>query len=228
MPIVLYDLAGGDGRRFSPYCWRVRLALAHKGLEVETRPVCFTEIAAIGPGQTTVPVIEADGRQMRESFDIALHLEETYPDRPSLFGGEGGVALSRFVEAWANGVLNPGLMPFVVADIHAIVADKDRGYFRESREKRFGGRTLEALQAGREERLDGFRKTLEPLRAVLRRQPFLGGAAPLYADYIVAGSLQWARVVSAFRILADDDLVADWFGRVLDLHGGLGRSQRAA
>ncbi|MGO8352360.1 hypothetical protein ACC790_38260, partial [Rhizobium johnstonii] len=31
------------------------------------------------------------------SFDIALYLEESYPERPSLFNGEGGKALSRMV-----------------------------------------------------------------------------------------------------------------------------------
>ena len=33
----LYDLVGEDPAcRFSPFCWRSRLALAHKGLDVET------------------------------------------------------------------------------------------------------------------------------------------------------------------------------------------------
>ena len=44
MPIVMYDLAGADpALRFSPYCWRMRMALAHKGLAVETVPWRFTE-----------------------------------------------------------------------------------------------------------------------------------------------------------------------------------------
>ena len=35
----LYELAGADeNRKFSPYCWRARMALAHKGLEVESCP----------------------------------------------------------------------------------------------------------------------------------------------------------------------------------------------
>jgi len=34
MTIVLHDLTGADDRRFSPNCWRTRMALAHKGLEV--------------------------------------------------------------------------------------------------------------------------------------------------------------------------------------------------
>jgi hypothetical protein len=37
--ITLYDLAGAEAeRRFSPFCWRTKMALAHKGLEVATGP----------------------------------------------------------------------------------------------------------------------------------------------------------------------------------------------
>ena len=51
MTLVLYDLVGRDDRRFSPHCWRTRMALAHKGLEHEARPTRFTEIQTIGNGQ---------------------------------------------------------------------------------------------------------------------------------------------------------------------------------
>ena len=59
MTIELYDLAGADDRiRFSPYCWRARMALAHKGLSVETVPVRFGEKEKIEfSGQKLVPVI---------------------------------------------------------------------------------------------------------------------------------------------------------------------------
>ena len=44
MTIQMYDLAGADPAvRFSPYCWRTRMALAHKGLAVESVPWRFTE-----------------------------------------------------------------------------------------------------------------------------------------------------------------------------------------
>ena len=56
---VLYDLAGAeDDRRFSPYCWRSKMALAHKGLEVKTVPWRFTDKEAIRfSGQGRVPVL---------------------------------------------------------------------------------------------------------------------------------------------------------------------------
>jgi len=50
MTITLYDLAGAEpDRRFSPFCWRTRLALAHKGLAVETVPWRFSEKALLRP-----------------------------------------------------------------------------------------------------------------------------------------------------------------------------------
>ena len=34
--LSLYELAGADRElRFSPHCWKTRMALAHKGLNVE-------------------------------------------------------------------------------------------------------------------------------------------------------------------------------------------------
>ncbi|HCI47115.1 MAG TPA: glutathione S-transferase, partial [Rhodospirillaceae bacterium] len=37
MTIKLYDLAGEDAAlRFSPFCWRTKMALKHKGLPFET------------------------------------------------------------------------------------------------------------------------------------------------------------------------------------------------
>ena len=229
MAIVLYDLCAGDSeRRFSPHCWKARMALAHKGLAFQTRATPFTKISEIGGGfSPTVPVIDDGGKLVRDSFDIALYLEEAYPDRPSLFAGEGGKAMSRFVESWAMTSVHPPLMGLIVKDIHDRLGDADQIYFRESREKRLG-RTLEAAQEGRENRLDAFRAALQPLRIMLGKQQFIGGETPLFADYIVFGPLQWARVISPFRLLAGDDLVADWFERCLDLHDGLGRAMPAA
>ena len=59
---------------------------------------------------------------------------------------------------------------------------------------------------------------------MLRAQPWLGGAAPSYADYILFGTLQWPRCISRFEMLAADDPVLAWQERALDLYGGLGRS----
>ncbi len=220
MSVILYDLAGADpARRFSPYSWRIRKALARKGLEVEARPWRFTEKDKIGfSGQGLVPVIVDGSRTVSDSWEIARYLEAAYPDRPSLFGG--AVTPIRFIAGWADKVLHPGIGRMIIADILAVLADKDRAYFRESREKRFG-MTLEAAQADRDQRLPAFRQSLEPVRVVLSGSPFLGGETPGYADYAVFGAFQWARCTSPFKLLADDDPIAAWQRRLRALFGGL-------
>jgi glutathione S-transferase len=224
--LTLYDLAAADGRRFSPNCWRTTMALAHMGLAWEFRPTLFTEIAAIpGGGQKTVPVLDDDGTVIGDSWTIAEHLEARYPERPSLFGGETGKRLAWFVQQWAIAQLHTPIFGMIVADIHDRLAPADQPYFRASREKRLGGRTLEAVQAERETALPAFRAALAPLRLTVESQAFLGGAAPSYADYVVLGPFQWARTMSPFRLLAEDDAVAAWLGRCLDLYDG--RARRA-
>ena len=73
MAITMHDLAGADpALRFSPYCWRARMALAHKGLAVETVPWRFTEKDAIAfSGQGRVPVIRDGERVVPDSWSIA-------------------------------------------------------------------------------------------------------------------------------------------------------------
>jgi glutathione S-transferase len=227
MTITLYDLAGAEAdRRFSPFCWRIRMALAHKELPAETIPWCFTEKKSLAPtGQGRVPVIVDNGRWLSESWVIATYLEDTYPERPSLFGGSAGRAVSRFVQGWTDTVIHPGLARFLALDVWQHVHEKDKAYFRTSREERFGT-TLEAFQSGRGERLPAFRQSLQPLRNMLEAQPFLGGDAPLYADYIAFGGFQWARCISPFKLLEPDDAVAGWRERMLDLFGGLARASK--
>jgi glutathione S-transferase len=221
---VLYDLAGADPNlRFSPYCWRIKMALAHKGLAVETVPWRFTDREAIAfSGQGRVPVLVDGERTVSDSWAIALYLEEAYPDRPSLFGAPAAMAVTRFLNAWADTVLQAAMIRLIVSDIADIIHEKDRAYFRQSREQRFG-MPLEQVTAGREDRLKDFRDLLLPLRHTLSAQPYLAGEEPAYADYIVFGSFQWARCVSSFELLASDDVVAAWRERMLDRFDGLAR-----
>lgn len=224
MSIVLYDLAAGGDRRMSPFCWRAKYALAHKGLAYEAVATRFTEIPKIcGGGQKTVPVIQDGVRTVADSWKIAEYLDEAYPDRPSLFGGPAGKALSLFVQNWTAATVHMGLFPMVVKDIHDHLDPVDRPYFRENREKRLG-KTLEEAQAGRDGKVEAFARSLLPLRLTLKEQPFLGGEKPLYADYIVFGAFQWVRGISPLKLLAADDPVQAWALRCRELYDGLGRS----
>ena len=90
MKIKLYELAGKDDRRFSPYCWRTRMALEHKGLEYETIPVRFTDKDAIAfSGQERVPVIRDGNNVISDSWEIAEYLESEYPTKAPLFSAGG-------------------------------------------------------------------------------------------------------------------------------------------
>ena len=220
----LYELCGADpARRFSPYTWRVRMALAAKGLVPETIPWRFTQKDVLAPfNADKVPLLVHGERAVKESWAIAEYLEDSFPDRPSLFGGTPGKELARFVNAWADAVVVPGMARMIMADIVKLLDPEDAAYFRASREARFGA-TLEQLAADRDAAVKGFRQTLHPMRMVVRSQPFLAGAAAMQADAIVFGCFQWARCTSPFRLLAADDPIEAWRQRMLDLHGGLAR-----
>lgn len=222
MTVTLFELCGTDpALRFSPYCWRSRFALAHKGLAVESHPWRFTETEQLAfADYDKVPVLVDGEKVVTDSWNIAVYLEATYPERAPLFAGAPGA--QRFYNSWADQVLLPALGRLVLADIPALLAPKDRAYFIRSREQRFG-MTLEQFTAGREERLPAFRELLRPLRHVLKNQPFLGGEAPDYGDYVIMGSLMWPRCVSPLVLLEPGDEVHLWRERMLDLFGGLAR-----
>jgi glutathione S-transferase len=212
----LYDLAAADPNlRFSPYCWRTKLALAHKGLPVETIPWRFTEKEEIAfSGQQQVPVLVDGKTVVYDSQSIAEYLETTYPEAPSLFGDAASRALTLFIKNWVEVTLHPAIVKIVMPDIFKIIHPKDQPYFRQSREARIGI-TIEALGAQRAEHLPALNALLAPLRQTLRAQKFLTGDTPLYADHIVFGALQWARKTSSTPLLEADGPISRWMAAIL-------------
>ena len=223
--LKLYELVGTDAARpFSPFCWRTRMALAHKGLSAETLPWRFTEKTAIAPhGSEKVPVLLHGDKPVVDSWVIANYLEDHFPERPSLFGGEGGRAMARMLNWWGDIAIVGGIFPLIIADIPKNLAEVDAAYFRKSREARFG-KPLEEIMANRDSAVSAFRKSLDIMRLTLKSQAFLGGEAPNYADYIVFGGFQWARVVSPFKLLEADDPVYAWREKLLDAFDGMART----
>ena len=70
-----------------PYCARVRLALAEKGIEYETVEVDLADrpqwLLELNAPHGRVPVLD-DGFTLPESEVIMAYLEERYPERPLL------------------------------------------------------------------------------------------------------------------------------------------------
>ena len=70
-----------------PYCARVRIALAEKGLDYETVEVDLADrpqwLLELNPPSGRVPVLD-DGFTLPESEVIMAYLDERYPERPLL------------------------------------------------------------------------------------------------------------------------------------------------
>ena len=225
--IEMWELVGENDRRYSNFSWRTRMALRHKQLEVQYRPVLLTDKASIGfSAGKTVPVIRDGDTVVRDSWAIAEYLEARYPDRPSLFGGDTGQALARFANHWVDRTLLAIAFPLLAGDALEIQCEEDRPYFGALVE-RLTGLAPAALKGHQGRHSAHLAKAVDPARATLKRQPFLSGAQPAYADYAVFSIYQWARIVSPLELLADDQPMRDWCERMLDLNGGFARDTPA-
>ena len=97
---------------FSTNVERVALALAHKGIEVESAVIDYSDRSPVieVSGQELVPVIVDGDEVVNDSLAILRHLEERYPD-PPLFGP--GAVLDIFME-WFDAVWK--VPPNAIAD----------------------------------------------------------------------------------------------------------------
>jgi len=224
--ITLYDLVFDKDLRPSPFCWRAKLALRHKGLAWRDEPCGFGEKQKIAFAQAqTYPVIHDGTKVVKDSWAIAQHLDAAYPDKPLM----PDPSYARFVNGWADTAVNVAIFPIIAGDLVERVRPQDRDYIVESRGKRIGTTDFAGFQArAREKGVDTFRAALEPARRVLREQPYLSGEAPAYPDYILLGSFLWPRTLSPIELLASDDPVHAWRERMLDQFDGYARKAPAA
>ena len=236
MGLIFHERVGLDGRRISPFSWRIRYALAHKGIVPQVIPTRFADLARIRDlsGQDLVPIIEDDGRVVHDSWAIACHLEDRFPDGASLFGGAAGRGAARLVNVWSDAVLNPAMRRLISSDFIWCIDPGDRAYFRRSREAHFG-MTLEQYCAHPDRALPDLLEACIPLERTLSEQPFLAGEAPAYVDYVVFSVFQWARIGSPRDALSDTakmdtatmgttktSAMGAWRARMVGLYGGLG------
>lgn len=219
MTIKLYELLGDSDRRYSQFSWRAKMALKHKGLEFEPLPLLLTDKETIAFADAKSVPVMVDGEIIKvDSWDIALYLDEAYPDKPSLLGGSIGEGVTRIINSWCDRAVNVALGPLIARDVLDAAHMQDRKYFRETMEKMYK-RTLEEVQDGREDRVINLYRTLDPIRTSFRKgQPFISGDEPAYADYVVFSQFQWARVTSPFQLLSEKDPVYAWRERMLDLY----------
>jgi glutathione S-transferase len=167
-------------------------------------------------------VIKDGETVVRDSWKIAEHLEDRYPNNPSLFGGAIGRGVTLAFNTWVDRVVVPAAMPVIVADVHERVDPADDVYFRQQFEG-FLKSTLEESRARRPQALERLVRTLEPMQSTLKRQPFVCGTAPAYADYILFSVFQWMRVASPQDIFNSSDPLYGWRSRMLEMYDGFAR-----
>lgn len=225
MTIQLFDLTdASQSIFFSPYCWRVRMALKHKGLTFESIPWHFTETDRLAAsGGKRVPVIVDGATVMGESSDIAAYLDRTYPNAPALMADDTARARAKFIESWCNATVFPPMRPLAVMSVFEIIADKDKAYFRESREHMLKAR-LEDLSTDPVAEAAALNKALGPAADALQQSNYLAGSSPDYSDYILFGTLMWPYMVCRNNPIDMTGSVGDWLNRMLDLFDGYARS----
>lgn len=213
MAVILYELCGADNLRFSPFCWRTRLALRHKKIQYKTIPVKFTEKYKLKfSNQDRVPVLNDSGTIISDSWAIAKYLEDAYSGSPALFPGSRGELYAKMTNDWMD-KLNPIIHRSIITNIYEKLDPPDKKYFRQSREARFGT-SLEQIQLTFEESKETLYDALSPLRAHLMDRPFVSGSAPAYSDFSVFGTFRWIELVNAFSLISDNDLIYDWYARM--------------
>ena len=219
----LFDLAGAnDEIRFSPYCWRTKMALKHKGLDFDAVAWRFTEKQRLEQsGQGRVPVLVDGESIVHDSWAIAEYLDATYPDRPALMRDAPAKAAAKLTQAWTDRTVFGPLRPIAVKAVWDLLDETDRGYFRESREKMLG-RPLEEVssQEAIERANVELKSVLAPAEVTLKEFAYLGGDEPYYGDYVLFGTLMWPHCVSGQFALDTDTATAAWFDRMLNLYDG--------
>jgi glutathione S-transferase len=106
--------------QYSPFSRRVRLALAHKGLDCELRdgrekPELLEEARRLVPIKT-LPILVEDGRALADSTAITRWLDAEYPSAPRLWpGGEDALAaleVTTLVDVALNAIVDVGTRYF--------------------------------------------------------------------------------------------------------------------
>jgi RNA polymerase-associated protein len=118
-----------------PYCARVRIALAEKGLEVEVVEVDLSDrpqwLIDLNPPRGRVPVLD-DGFTLPESEVIMAYLEEKYPDPPLLPDGLAERARARLLVQRFDENLGDDYYAYRRGEDNNLVAKLERLEIRQS------------------------------------------------------------------------------------------------
>ncbi len=258
--IVFYDIASREPRTtFAANPWKTRLALNLKGIPYQTQWVEMPDIASVreklgvpanrtlpdGTPYHTLPVIQntATGDLIGDSFEIALYLDNTFPEGPRLFRPHT-TGLTASMNARVDGIFTKfaGLctkMPFdpaVLGAVGAMFAKRIpdiQAHAAKNPDVQQGD--IASFQAALGELAKTYRHTggttdyywrtggtdeaqaQRPPRGYEMAGPFLDGEEPVYADLIVGA---WLKMFEISMPAEQWKLVREWngglWGRIVD------------
>lgn len=248
--IKLYDLAPTptSTRYYSPTAWKTRLGLLHKNVTFETVPVNFLDVRGelarrSAHPDITIPAIELpDGTFIYDSYRIAEWLEETYPEAPSLFTGNGKLARDCDPDHVLSARNYTRLMDLglgasksewaVWYDLffpqldQQIIGEEQRAYFTS--DARLGPQGYQkALAIDRQELTRRAKANVQPLVQLLRERPqhqYFQGTHPGQVDYIIFGRYAYCRMLD--QQLAEEiwnqqgEELNNWIGNMSKAYDG--------
>eukprot|EP01113_Clastostelium_recurvatum_P008319 TRINITY_DN13914_c0_g1_i2.p1 TRINITY_DN13914_c0_g1~~TRINITY_DN13914_c0_g1_i2.p1 ORF type:complete len:246 (-),score=47.68 TRINITY_DN13914_c0_g1_i2:43-780(-) len=220
MARVLYDLVGKEGLRFSPFVWRAKAVLKYKELPYKTVPCTFTMIRSgtLPSSSRTVPVLVEQGKIVADSWDIAMHLENTHPQK-KIFPHQGSKEAAMLFSNSSAFRLHRAIFPLVAPYAFEAVVDEDKDVMREKVSGRLS-ESLEQLQqregalyeayrqelAGLDRALGQMKETQSKGRAALP-SPFLLGESFSYCDALLFATIRWpASFIGTHKALGEGKL----------------------
>lgn len=218
MTIEFYELAAENTDiKFSPFVWRTRMALLHKGVEFESIAWQFKDRDT--KEHKTVPAIYDNGKMVSDSWEIAKYLDAQYPDKPMLMKDAEAEAHAQLVSNICNAMLFGTAVSMAIYPVSQIIDDESAAYFIETREAKFGKKLVDVNNEDKDAAKAALAKGLGIFEATLGTSDYLGGDSPTYADYTLFGVLKWIDVV-AYRPVDESTNVGKWFDRISAMYDG--------
>jgi glutathione S-transferase len=183
--LKFYDLLSTHPKTWwSPNTYKTRLVLNYKQIPYTTIGVHYPDIAEVSQKlglsanerwpQWTVPIIEHDGKVVRDSYAIAKYLDQQFPERP---------VLGEECEKWAEYIrknLVLAVWPMTGPMVPTILDERDRKFFEVTRKL-----------PERQETHEKVAEAMKPMIEGIKKGGYVYGGTVHYADFLLGSILIW-------------------------------------
>lgn len=185
----------------SPYCRKVRIVLAEKGLDFDLRAEKFwdrrQDFLALNPAGKVPVLMESNGDVIAESAVIAEFLDEAYPDVPVIGAAPAARAEARRIAAWFDLKFGPEVSDILV---HEKIIKRYLG---------LGGPDAQAIRAA----AHNIGYHLDYVGYLADRRRWLAGEDFGLADICAAAHLSCADYLNDVA-WEDHEAAKNWYARV--------------